>query len=107
MSDQGEKKDDGKPPLDLIDAHFIEDVARVLLFGAKKYDLNQWQKGMSLGKALAGVLRHVYAMLRGEMTDPETGLSHAAHATCGLLFTHYFWRTDGFKPDDRFKKATP
>lgn len=103
---QGIKLDTGKPPLDLVEAHFIEDVGRVLLFGADKYSPNNWQKGMSLGKCLAGVLRHTYAMLRGEHLDPETGLSHAAHAACGLMFAHYYIRNGMLSvPDDRFGKG--
>jgi len=32
------------------------------------------------------VLRHVYAYADGETLDLETGISHAAHARCGLAF---------------------
>ncbi len=103
-SAQGIKHDDGKPPIDLIDAHFIEDVALVLAFGARKYSVDNWQKGMAVGKALGSVLRHTFAVLRGELKDPETGISHLAHATCGLMFTHYFLRTNNVKPDDRWGK---
>lgn len=100
---QGLKFDDGKPPLDLIDAHFLEDVGRVLGYGAKKYDVNQWQKGMSIGKAMAGVLRHCFAILRGEYLDPETKLPHMAHATCGLMFVHWMIRNGKLNvPDDRW-----
>lgn len=101
---QGIKKDDGKPPLDLVDPYFLEDVSKVLAHGAAKYGLNNYRKGMALGKALAGVLRHSFAILRGEYVDPESGLSHAAHAACGLMFTHYFIRTGKIMPDDRWQK---
>ncbi len=100
----GLKHDQGKPPLDLIDAHFIEDVALVLAFGARKYTVDNWKKGMAVGKALGGVLRHTYAVLRGELKDPETGLSHLAHAACGLMFAHNFLRTGNIKADDRWLK---
>ena len=102
---QGIKKDDGKPALDLIDPEFELDVARVLTFGATKYDVDNWKRGMSLGKALAGVRRHVNAIARGEFTDAETGLQHTAHAACGLQFLHYFIRNGMLDtPDDRWAK---
>ena len=104
-AEQGQKVDTGKPAIDLIDPFFVEDVAGVLTFGAVKYDLNQWQRGMAIGKAMAGVLRHCFAILRGEYTDPESGKPHAAHAACGLMFVHYFIRNGMLNvPDDRFKK---
>lgn len=100
---QGKKNDAGKPALDLIDPYFIEEVGQVLAYGARKYAPGQWMAGMALGKAAAGVLRHTYAILRGEYDDPESGLSHAAHATCGLMFLHSFMRRGMFDvPDDRW-----
>jgi hypothetical protein len=102
---QGIKHDEGKPPLDLIDAWFLEDVAAVLHFGAAKYGLNNYQKGMSLGKALASTLRHTFAILKGEYLDTESKMPHAAHAVAGLMFTHYFIRTGKIMPDDRYKDS--
>lgn len=106
MSTTGQKKDAGKPALDLVEPHFIEDVAGVLTFGAQKYDVDNWKKGMAIGKAMAGVLRHCFAVLRGEHLDPETGRQHVAHATCGLMFIHYMVRTGATKvPDDRWGRS--
>lgn len=106
MSEYVMKKDGGKPPIDLIDTEFLEDVAQVLAFGAKKYAPGGWRKGMHLGKCLAGVLRHCFAMLRGEYRDPESGCQHAAHAVCGLMFAWRYIR-DGQTtiPDDRWGAA--
>jgi len=99
----GIKKDTGKPALDLVDAHCLEDVGRVLAFGATKYSTHNWQRGMALGKVLAAVLRHSYAILRGEYLDSETGMQHTAHAICGLMFVHYYIRTGQTDtPDDRW-----
>jgi hypothetical protein len=101
----GQKKDTGKPAIDLIDAYFIEDVGGVLTFGAVKYEPDNWKRGMAIGKAMAGVLRHCWAIMRGEYVDKETGRQHAAHATCGLMFIHYMIRTGNVNvPDDRFQK---
>ena len=100
---QGIKLDGGKPALDLIDPEFELDVARVLTYGATKYDVDNWKNGMSLGKAMAGVRRHLNAVARGEFIDPETGIQHTAHAACGVMFLHYFIRAEMLTvPDDRW-----
>ena len=88
----GIKFDGGKPALDLVDPWFIEDVASVLTSGALKYDVDNWKGGMAIGKAMAAALRHLYAVLKGEYVDPESGKSHLAHATCEIMFIHYFIR---------------
>ena len=102
---RGIKKDSGKPALDLIDPEFELEMARVLTEGAKKYAVDNWRNGMSIGKCMAGIRRHLNAIARGEHIDPEWGLQHAAHAACGVMFLHYFIRTGKTNvPDDRWEK---
>ena len=102
---QGIKFDGGKPAIDLIDPWFVEDVASVLTSGALKYDVDNWKGGMAIGKAMAAALRHLYAVLKGEYTDPESGKSHLAHATCEIMFIHYVIRNKMTSVrDDRWGK---
>lgn len=70
---------------------YIE-IARVLDFGAKKYARDNWRKGGGLTqcRVIAAALRHIAAYREGEELDPETGLSHLAHAACELLFALTF-----------------
>lgn len=82
----GTKYDTGKPPLSLIDRHALEEIAQVLAFGAKKYDAHNWRKGIQYSRLLDAALRHLYAFADGEDTDPESGLSHVAHAGCCVVF---------------------
>ena len=86
MATQGVKFDADKPRMDLLDAYAIEQLSLVLGFGAKKYDSHNWRKGIAKGRLIAAALRHLFAYLRGEDKDPETGLSHAAHAMCCCMF---------------------
>lgn len=86
MATQGVKFDADKPRMDLLDAYAIEELAKVLAFGAKKYDAHNWRKGITKGRLIAAALRHLFAYLRGENVDPETGLSHVAHAMCCCMF---------------------
>jgi hypothetical protein len=103
---QGIKKDTGKAPLDLLDGQVLEEMAHVMGFGASKYARDNWRNGMAVEKVLASVLRHVYADLRGEHRDPETGRLHLSHAMCGLMFAVWY-RLDPtrVRPDDRWPQS--
>ncbi len=102
---RGVKYDSEKVALDLIDPLFELAVAEVLTYGARKYEKNNWKKGMSLDKLIAGVKRHINALQRGEFYDPETGFQHTAHATCGLMFLHYHIQRGYIDyKDDRWEK---
>ena len=81
-----QKLDTGKVGLHLLPTAPLEEIAKVLDFGAKKYAANQWRKGMKWSRLLAALWRHTFAWARGIDNDPETGLSHLAHAGCCLLF---------------------
>ena len=85
----GIKHDAGKLPLHLVPSEAIEEVAKVLAFGANKYQDWNWAKGFKWSRLYAASLRHLYAHMRGEDKDPETGLSHLAHCACNLLFLVY------------------
>lgn len=82
----GLKFDQDKPRTDLLDAEALEELAQVLTFGAQKYSAENWRKGISFRRLLAAALRHIFAIMRGEDRDPETGLKHAAHAMCCMMF---------------------
>jgi len=86
MAKGGVKYDADKPRMDLLDSYAIEELAKVLAFGAKKYDAHNWRKGITKGRLIAAALRHLFAYLRGEDKDAETGLSHVAHAMCCCMF---------------------
>ena len=63
------------------------EVSRVLTIGAEKYDEQNWRKLDNLQNRYTGAtLRHLFAHMDGEKLDPETNLSHIAHAVCCLLF---------------------
>ena len=82
----GLKYDGDKPRMDLLDGYAVEQLARVLTFGAKKYEAHNWRKGLHKSRLLAAALRHLFAYLGGQDCDEETGLSHVAHAMCCCMF---------------------
>lgn len=96
------KHDESKARLDLLPMEAIEEVARILEFGATKYGAYNWRGGFTWSRLYASILRHLFAFWRGEDKDPETGRSHLAHAACGVLFllTMVLERSGA---DDRYK----
>ena len=90
MSD-GMKFDTGKNRLDLVEPEFIENVGKVLTFGAKKYAPNNWQKVEEpVDRYYAATLRHLLAWRRGEKIDPESGLNHLSHVATNIMFLMHF-----------------
>lgn len=80
------KHDSDKPATGLIPPRAISRVAEVLAYGARKYAPNNWRKSPTVTRYPAAALRHVFAYMTGEDSDPETGLPHLAHASTCLLF---------------------
>jgi hypothetical protein len=97
----GTKHDGGKLPWHLLPFDAIEQVVRVLDFGAKKYAPRNWEKGIAHSRVFAAAQRHLTSWWRGEDNDPETGLSHLAHAACCTLFMLAFVTRKTPGVDDR------
>ena len=84
---EGIKYDSEKPKMNLLPPKAIVEISKVLTFGAAKYDAENWRKlDDQQNRYTAGALRHIFAHMDGEQLDPETNLSHLAHALCCLLF---------------------
>jgi len=101
MSGYADKYDQEKPRMDLLPLDAVREVALVLTFGVKKYDARNWEKGMTWGRLLAAALRHLTAWAMGEDKDPESGLSHLAHAGCDVLML-LAYELRGVGEDDRY-----
>tara|TARA_B100000131_G_C18096323_1_gene604164 strand:+ start:1459 stop:1737 length:279 start_codon:yes stop_codon:yes gene_type:complete len=86
---QGIKFDFDKVQYDLLDPYALEDMAKVLTMGAKKYGRYNW-KNVDEHRYVAAMMRHFEAYRKGEPCDPESGLSHLAHAMVNLMFLYNF-----------------
>jgi hypothetical protein len=75
----------GKPDYSLIPMAALAEVARVLEYGASKYERGNWLKPTSWEVSFACLQRHMSAWQAGEDNDDESGRSHIAHAACNLL----------------------
>lgn len=83
---EGIKHDQEKLPYHLLDPILLESIAQVLDFGAKKYGERNWELGMQWHRPFGALMRHMWAWWSGADKDPETGLSHLAHAACCIMF---------------------
>lgn len=97
---EGKKFDAGKLPWHLLPGDAVEEVVRVLQFGAGKYGERNWERGMAWSRPFAAAMRHLWAWWRGDDSDPETGLSHLAHALCCIMFLMAYVNR-GVGTDDR------
>lgn len=103
------KADSGKTNWSLLPIESVEEILKVLEFGATKYDDWNWStgNGFSYTRVFNATMRHLWAWFRGEDNDPETGLSHWAHAGCNVLFMlHFIKNKERYNQDDRkFSRA--
>lgn len=98
------KFDQDKLPLHLLSTEAMNQTAAVLAFGAQKYAEHNWRNGFAWSRPLSAAMRHITAFNAGEDTDPESGLSHLAHAACCIMFLLEFEKTHQ-DLDDRYKPA--
>lgn len=88
---EGRKYDQGKPMYNLIPADALEEVVKVLTYGARKYnepiDQENWRLVSSPhARYHAAAQRHQWTDWKGEEIDPESGCYHLAHAISSLMF---------------------
>lgn len=96
------KFDNGKPDLSQVTLELVTELAKVRMFGEKKYARDNWKKGFKVTRSLSAALRHIFRFLSGETLDPESGLSHLAHAVACL--EHALWdMAHNPQNDDRYK----
>lgn len=100
------KFDNEKLRVDLIPFRAMLKMVHVMQFGAMKYDERNWEAGMGYHRLWRGAVSHLIKWFYGEDNDPETGLSHLAHAMCCISFLLEYEDT---KPefDDRPKIDDP
>lgn len=83
----GRKFDAGKLDYTLVPFEAVDEIVKVLMFGARKYDRDNWRHvDNAMQRYTAAAFRHLTAYNKGEATDPETGISHLAHVGCCILF---------------------
>lgn len=78
---------DNKVRMELVPLTVMESLGKVLTYGAKKYADNSWQDLPDFWRRYkAALLRHLIAIDKGELIDPESGLPHIEHVLCNAAF---------------------
>jgi hypothetical protein len=90
--DQALRYNKGKLKWSLVDWKSLEPMVRVLEMGAEKYAPYNWTKGMPVTEVSESLLRHMFAYLDGENTDPESGIEHLGHVMCNVMFLIHIMR---------------
>lgn len=99
---EGVKHDQNKIRWDLIPYDAVNEIAKVLTFGAAKYEARNWEKGMDWSRAFGALQRHLTRWFHGQDKDKETRLTHLANAGCCLFFL-LSWELRQVGKDDRPK----
>jgi hypothetical protein len=82
----GVKHSQGKPRYSLIPSNALNEVVKVLTFGAEKYSEDNWKKVPNLQREYSDAAgRHRFGSTQ-EFLDGESGLPHLAHEICCLMF---------------------
>lgn len=92
VSGEGRKDDQDKIRTDLFSVVAFNGTSTVLTFGAKKYAPWNWAKGINYMRVYGALLRHLFAWVRGQQFDEETGLPHLDHAACCIMFLQHYDR---------------
>jgi len=91
-TEAGTRHNSGKTQLSyILDADIaMKGMCDVFEFGAKKYERNNWKKGLNTKEVMDSLLRHLTSYASGEVLDPESGLPHIDHITCNAVFLATF-----------------
>lgn len=104
------KYDEGKAPYALLPIEALEPIAHVFGFGASKYGMNNWRKDLDnteWNRTYSSIQRHLNSFWSGEDIDPESGLTHLAHAATQImiLMTAQATLPQSTAVDDRWKNV--
>lgn len=79
----------GKVNWSLVDFKSLEPMVDVLAYGTKKYSRDNWRIGMPATQIIESMLRHTFALLKGERLDNESLCKHIGHIQCNAMFLAY------------------
>lgn len=84
----GVKQNVNKIDYTIVPPDFIKALALIMMYGAEKYDRDNWQK-VPPAEYIKAAYRHLLAHLGGEFYDKESGLPHLTCVAVDALFAQY------------------
>lgn len=99
---------DGKAPLDYLEPYADEQISWVMKVGAEKYGRRNYKHSpMQLTTYIGAMERHLAALKRGEMLDPDDGRHHLAHIGANVHVTMGAIEAGTFVDDSQEYNITP
>lgn len=98
----GVKHDQNKLRYDLMSPVSNEGTAKVLTYGAKKYNDRNWENGIAYSRLYRAALGHLQDFWRRNDIDSESNLRHLDHAAANIHMLQHL-SIVGPKMDDRPK----
>lgn len=91
VKEKSTRHNQGKLKWSLIDYKSMEPLVQVMMQGAEKYGIGNWQIGLDLIEIQESMQRHLAALMDGELKDKESSLFHVGHimANCMMWQYHY------------------
>ena len=95
MKNKGIKNDQKKNRWDCLPLPLFEGIAKVMTYGAKKYNENpddpNWLKVKGgKNRYYAAMMRHLCSYQKGELIDTESNLKHIDHFMFNAMAFSYF-----------------
>jgi len=87
----GMKEIKGKLNPLLISPVALEELIKILDFGAKEYSEDSW-KGVPYVEYIKAIFRHLLQIMFGKYVDDKSGFTHFGHIMCNAMFLiHFFY----------------
>lgn len=105
---EAERYNEGKPAMGYLPLDLLDGAARVMEYGARKYEAENYRKGYSnLYSPLSSLIRHVAELQRtiatedldgekGHLLDSESGQAHVHHVITSALLLIHSMRLKGY-----------
>lgn len=104
MSEIAQRANKGKVQWSLAYWPAVEEMVRVLEYGASKYSADNWKQGQNREELLESMQRHVLALMKGEEEDSDPKAiptHHIGHIMCNCMFYFYHLTNDTFTSERR------
>lgn len=87
--DKALRYNEGKTRWSLVHFPSLEPMVKVLEYGCKKYEAENWKKPMDKKQILNSMMRHLVRLMEDEELDSESNLKHIGHILCNAMFYSY------------------
>ncbi len=92
MQNKAKRFDINKNRLDLIPPSLLEEVGKILTFGAEKYGDSNWKLGMKWSRCIGSLKRHLLEFEKGIDYDNESGELHISHILTNAAFLLEYYK---------------